>query len=186
MALMYAVKCGWKETLIHKDIQGIIALAKEWSSRSEVFVEHIQKSLSQSVGSYNTAIQSFESRFLVTMRKLTKESEIASNRVEPLSTPCAELSISQEGSLPRIASSGEKRVKWANHPNYIILLKHLYRCNIFGKRLMFIKTHDSRWFAKWHQLYKLCGNNKNEAGHYERKESILGNANTPGSPPLES
>ncbi len=49
-----------------------------------------------------------------------------------------------------------------------------------------IKTHDSRWFAKWHQLYKLCGNNKNEAGHYERKESIVVNANTPGSPPLES
>ncbi|KAM9998821.1 hypothetical protein ACTFIY_009606 [Dictyostelium cf. discoideum] len=55
----------------------------------------------QSVGPYNTAIQSFESRFLVTMRKLTKESEIASNSVvdgfEPLSTPCAELSMSQEG-----------------------------------------------------------------------------------------
>ncbi|MGR3951380.1 MAG: DNA recombination protein RmuC [Chlamydia sp.] len=104
MALLYAVKCGWKETLIHKDIQGIIALAKEWSSRSEVFVEHIQKlgkSLSQSVGSYNTAIQSFESRFLVTMRKLAKESEIASNSaidgLEPLSAPCAELLVSQEG-----------------------------------------------------------------------------------------
>jgi 2OG-Fe(II) oxygenase superfamily len=36
-----------------------------------------------------------------------------------------------------------------------------------------IKPHDNRFFNKWYQLQKLWSKDKNEGGHYERKESIV-------------
>ncbi len=79
MALLHAIKLGWKETELHKDLHEVVQLAQEWFSRSSVFVEHLQKlgkSLYGAVGAYNTAINSFESRFLVTLRKLAKEQKV--------------------------------------------------------------------------------------------------------------
>ena len=37
----------------------------------------------------------------------------------------------------------------------------------------FVRPHDDEFFSKWRQLQKLWGDNKNESGHYERKESIV-------------
>ncbi len=98
MALLHAVKLGWKESQLHKDIQDVVSLAKEWFSRSDVFIDHLQrlgKSLSTSVSSYNSAINSFESRFLVSLRKLAKEQRVGSgfviNELETISLPFAEL-----------------------------------------------------------------------------------------------
>ncbi|MEC7839118.1 MAG: 2OG-Fe(II) oxygenase family protein [Chlamydiota bacterium] len=36
-----------------------------------------------------------------------------------------------------------------------------------------IKPHNDQWFSKWHQLKKFWSKDKNEVGHYERKESIV-------------
>lgn len=36
-----------------------------------------------------------------------------------------------------------------------------------------VKPHDNRFFNKWYQLQKLWSKNKNEDGHYERKESVI-------------
>lgn len=36
-----------------------------------------------------------------------------------------------------------------------------------------VKPHNSSRLAKWHQLSKFWSKNKNEFGHYERKESIV-------------
>lgn len=36
-----------------------------------------------------------------------------------------------------------------------------------------VKPHDDRFFNKWYQLQKLWNKNKNEDGHYERKESVV-------------
>lgn len=79
MALLHAVKLGWKESQVHSDLHDIVTLAREWVVRSSLFVDHFQKlgkSLGQTVQSFNAAVNSYESRFLVTMRKIANEERV--------------------------------------------------------------------------------------------------------------
>lgn len=41
------------------------------------------------------------------------------------------------------------------------------------KNRKLVKPHDNKAFAKWRQLKKLWATEKNESGHYEKKESIV-------------
>ncbi len=98
MALLHAVHQGWREARVERDIKDILMLAKEWFDRCSVFVKHLQatgKSLETTVLNYNKSINSFESRFLVTLRKLAKDQQLASGQtfdeLEPLSIPIAQV-----------------------------------------------------------------------------------------------
>ena len=72
IALLKAIAYGWQQAAIAREAKQISALGKDLFDRIGVVVGHfakLGKSLDQSVGHYNTAISSVESRLLVTARK---------------------------------------------------------------------------------------------------------------------
>ncbi|MFP4070400.1 MAG: DNA recombination protein RmuC [Opitutales bacterium] len=72
IALLKAIAYGWQQEAIAREAKQIAELGKELYDRIAVVTGHfvkLGKSLDQSVGHYNTAIRSVESRLLVTARK---------------------------------------------------------------------------------------------------------------------
>jgi len=72
IALLKAVAYGWKQEAIAREARQIAELGKELYDRIGVVAGHfakLGKSLDQSVGHYNTAIRSVETRLMVTARK---------------------------------------------------------------------------------------------------------------------
>lgn len=72
IALLKAVAYGWQQEAITREAKQISALGKELYERISVVIGHFSKlgkSLEQSVGHYNRAVSSVESRLLVTARK---------------------------------------------------------------------------------------------------------------------
>jgi DNA recombination protein RmuC len=72
IALLKAIAFGWQQEAIAREAREIAALGKELYERIGVVTGHfarVGKSLDQSVGHYNKAIGSLESRLLVTARK---------------------------------------------------------------------------------------------------------------------
>ncbi len=72
IALLKAIAYGWQQEAIAREAKEIATLGKELFDRINVVTEHfvkLGKSLDQSVGHYNNAIRSVESRLLVTAKK---------------------------------------------------------------------------------------------------------------------
>ena len=72
IALLKAIAYGWQQEAITREAKEISALGKEIYERIGVVAEHfskVGKSLDQSVGHYNKAVNSMDSRLLVTARK---------------------------------------------------------------------------------------------------------------------
>ena len=72
IALLKAIAYGWQQEAITREAKQISALGKELYERIGVVAGHfnkVGKSLDQSVGHYNKAVNSMESRLLVTARK---------------------------------------------------------------------------------------------------------------------
>ncbi|HKK18162.1 MAG TPA: DNA recombination protein RmuC [Opitutales bacterium] len=72
IALLKAIAYGWQQEAIAREAKQIAALGRELYERIGVVTGHfakLGKSLDQSVGHYNKAISSVESRLLVTARK---------------------------------------------------------------------------------------------------------------------
>lgn len=72
IALLKAIAYGWQQEAIAREAKEIAALGKELFDRIGVVTGHfvkLGKSLDQSVGHYNNAIRSVESRLLVTAKK---------------------------------------------------------------------------------------------------------------------
>ena len=72
IALLKAIAYGWQQEAIAREAKDIAALGKELYERVSVVTGHftkLGKSLDQSVGCYNKAVGSLESRLLVTAKK---------------------------------------------------------------------------------------------------------------------
>jgi DNA recombination protein RmuC len=98
IALLKAIAFGWQQEAIAREAKEIAALGKELYERIGVVTGHfakLGKSLDQSVGHYNKAIGSVESRLLVTARKFEA---LDSAAPDPLPEPVA---IEKQPTLPR-------------------------------------------------------------------------------------
>lgn len=84
IALLKAIAYGWQQEAIAREAKEIAKLGKELYERIGVVAGHfakLGKSLDQSVGHYNKAISSVESRLLVTAKKFE---DLDSSSLEPL------------------------------------------------------------------------------------------------------
>lgn len=84
IALLKAIAYGWQQEAITREAKEIANLGKELYDRIGVVAGHLAKlgkSLDQSVGHYNKAISSVESRLLVTAKKFE---ELESSSLDPL------------------------------------------------------------------------------------------------------
>lgn len=84
IALLKAIAFGWQQDAIAREAKQIANLGKELYERIGVVAGHfakLGKSLDQSVGHYNKAINSVESRLLVTAKKFEA---LESSSLEPL------------------------------------------------------------------------------------------------------
>ncbi len=73
IALLKAVAYGWQQEAITREAKEIASLGKEIYDRLSVVIGHfvkLGKSIDQSVGNYNKAMNSVDSRLMVTARKL--------------------------------------------------------------------------------------------------------------------
>lgn len=98
IALLKAIAYGWQQEAIAREAKEISALGKELYERIGVVTGHFSKlgkSLDQSVGHYNKAISSVESRLLVTARKFEA---LESAAPEPVQEPNA---IEKQPTLPK-------------------------------------------------------------------------------------
>lgn len=98
IALLKAIAFGWQQEAIAREAKEIAALGKELYERIGVVTGHfakLGKSLDQSVGHYNKAISSVESRLLVTARKFEA---LDSAAPDPLPEPVA---IEKQPALPK-------------------------------------------------------------------------------------
>ena len=98
IALLKAIAFGWQQEAIAREAKEIAALGKELYERIGVVTGHfakLGKSLDQTVGHYNKAISSVESRLLVTARKFEA---LDSAAPDPLPEPAA---IEKQPALPK-------------------------------------------------------------------------------------
>ncbi len=75
IAILRAVAYGWKQESISKRTEEIAKVGKELYDRLNIMINHwhrLGKSLSNSIDSYNQAISSFETRVMVSARKLNE------------------------------------------------------------------------------------------------------------------
>jgi DNA recombination protein RmuC len=102
IALLKAIAFGWQQEAIAREAKEIAALGKELYERIGVVTGHfakLGKSLDQSVGHYNKAISSVESRLLVTAKKFEA---LDSASPDPLPEPAA---IEKQPTLPKEVES---------------------------------------------------------------------------------
>ena len=107
IALLKAIAYGWQQEAIAREAKEIAALGKELYERVSVVTGHftkLGKSLDQSVGCYNKAVSSLESRLLVTAKKFD-----ALDSASPDALPEPSL-IEQQPSLPKQEGSS---TSWA-------------------------------------------------------------------------
>ena len=86
IAILRAVSYSWKQDNISKSAKEIAKIGKELHERLLVMTSHfsnVGKSISQTVDSYNKTIASFESRVLVSAKKL-KEMGLATQDENPV------------------------------------------------------------------------------------------------------
>jgi DNA recombination protein RmuC len=98
IALLKAIAYGWQQEAIAREAKDIAALGKELYERVSVVTGHftkLGKSLDQSVGCYNKAVSSLESRLLVTAKKFD-----ALDSASPDALPEPSL-IEKQPSLPK-------------------------------------------------------------------------------------
>ena len=98
IALLKAIAYGWQQEAIAREAKDIAALGKELYERVSVVTGHftkLGKSLDQSVGCYNKAVSSMESRLLVTAKKFDA---LDSSSPDPLPEPSL---IENQPSLPK-------------------------------------------------------------------------------------
>ena len=98
IALLKAIAFGWQQEAIAREAKEIAALGKELYERIGVVTGHLAKlgkSLDQSVGLYNKAISSVESRLLVTAKKFEA---LDSAAPDPLPEPAI---IEKQPTLPK-------------------------------------------------------------------------------------
>ena len=98
IALLKAIAYGWQQEAIAREAKDIAALGKELYERVSVVSGHftkLGKSLDQSVGCYNKAVGSLESRLLVTAKKFDA---LDSASPDPLPEPSL---IEKQPSLPK-------------------------------------------------------------------------------------
>jgi DNA recombination protein RmuC len=98
IALLKAIAFGWQQEAIAREAKEIAALGKELYERIGVvtgYLAKLGKSLDQSVGHYNKAISSVESRLLVTAKKFEA---LDSAAPDPLPEPVA---IEKQPTLPK-------------------------------------------------------------------------------------
>jgi DNA recombination protein RmuC len=98
IALLKAIAYGWQQEAIAREAKDIAALGKELYERVSVVTGHftkLGKSLDQSVGCYNKAVSSLESRLLVTAKKFEA---LDSASPDPLPEPSL---IEKQPSLPK-------------------------------------------------------------------------------------
>lgn len=103
IALLKAIAFGWQQEAIAREAKEIAALGKELYERIGVVTGHfakLGKSLDQSVGHYNKAIGSVESRLLVTARKFEA---LDSAAPDPVPEPVA---IEKQPILPKEEEAG--------------------------------------------------------------------------------
>jgi DNA recombination protein RmuC len=89
IAILRAIAHGWKQDLLSKNAKEIARLGQELYDRVGVVTEHwnkVGKSLNTAVDAYNQSIASFESRVLVTARKLKENGSIVKElpEMEPI------------------------------------------------------------------------------------------------------
>lgn len=98
IALLKAIAYGWQQEAIAREAKDIAALGKELYERVSVVTGHftkLGKSLDQSVGCYNKAVSSMESRLLITAKKFDA---LDSASLDPLPEPSL---IENQPSLPK-------------------------------------------------------------------------------------
>lgn len=103
VAMLHAVAYGWQQEDLAKNAREIAAVGAELHERASKFVEHFAKvgaSLGVAVRSYNQAVGSFETRMLVSARKL-RELGVAST--EDIDAPSVVEAVARE----LVASGGE-------------------------------------------------------------------------------
>lgn len=101
IALLKAIAYGWQQEAIAREAKQIAELGKELYERVGVVVGHfakLGKSLDQSVGHYNKAISSVESRLLSTARKLEAQQSISTKELPEVPL------IEKQPTLPKEAS----------------------------------------------------------------------------------
>lgn len=90
IALLKAVSYGWRQELVTRNAQEISRLGKDLYERISKFSAHLTdvgRGIEQSIGSFNKAIGSLESRVLVTARKLQELGAGASeDEIKPMRT----------------------------------------------------------------------------------------------------
>ena len=80
IAILRAVAHGWKQDQLSKNAREIARLGQELYERVGIVTDHwnkVGKSLNTAVDAYNQSLSSFESRVLVTARKLKENGSLS-------------------------------------------------------------------------------------------------------------
>jgi DNA recombination protein RmuC len=83
IALLHAVRYGWRQEKLADTAKEIAKLGAELHERSDVLTRHFAKigdALDKAVGAYNSTLSSYDSRVLVTARKLQETGAVSSDK----------------------------------------------------------------------------------------------------------